>query len=64
MLFRSGYSGWGPGQLEEEIREGAWLVRPGGAREVFSGDADLLWKRLLGSPAKDPFANPGAHELN
>ena len=59
-----GYSGWGPGQLEAEVSGGAWVIRNASAREVFSGDGDLLWKRLLESPARDPFASPGGGELN
>src|SRR6185295_15451194 len=31
----AGYSGWGPGQLENEIARGDWLVRPGDADYVF-----------------------------
>ena len=42
-----GYSGWGPGQFERELEEGAWTIRKGSAKEIFSGDGELLWKRLL-----------------
>lgn len=41
-----GYAGWAPGQLETEIRMGAWSVlspRPG---LVFDPDPDSLWDRL------------------
>ena len=30
-----GYSGWGPGQLEKELLENAWLTGPGDAALVF-----------------------------
>lgn len=48
VLFYVGHSGWGPGQLESEIDEGAWLECPGGAEDVF-GDVDpqMLWKRAV-----------------
>lgn len=43
-----GYSGWGPGQLENEMKEGAWIVKPASAPEVFAGDPASLWNRLMG----------------
>ena len=30
-----GYAGWGPGQLERELSEGAWRVAPGSATDLF-----------------------------
>lgn len=43
----SGYSGWGPGQLEEEITEGAWIIVDPAPDDVFSGTPDGLWSRVL-----------------
>ncbi len=43
-LFAS-YSGWGAGQLENELNEGSWTVLDAAADEVFSVDAHL-WPRL------------------
>ena len=40
-----GYAGWGPGQLENEIRIGAWTTAHG-ARYVFDPQPDSLWDRL------------------
>lgn len=40
-----GYAGWGPGQLENEIRIGAWSTVHG-ARYVFDPQPDSLWDRL------------------
>ena len=37
-----GYAGWGPGQLERELAQGAWLVAPASARLVFEGRRDRL----------------------
>ena len=37
---------WGPGELEEEIRGGAWHVWPAGADIVFRADPAQLWKEL------------------
>lgn len=41
----AGYAGWGGGQLEEELRGGAWMVTTATAPFVF-GDADVLWDRV------------------
>ncbi len=40
-----GYAGWGPGQLENEVREGAWTTMHG-VRYVFDGEPASLWQRL------------------
>jgi putative transcriptional regulator len=40
-----GYAGWGRGQLENEVRLGAWTVIHGD-RYVFDGDPASLWDRL------------------
>jgi putative transcriptional regulator len=39
----SGYSGWGPGQLSEEIAEGAWHVTDARPDDVFSRHPEHLW---------------------
>lgn len=38
-----GYAGWGPGQLEAELREGVWLPAPFDASFVFETEPDVLW---------------------
>ena len=43
----SGYSGWGPGQLDEEIEAGAWLVVESEPEDVLSSDPGGLWTRVL-----------------
>jgi putative transcriptional regulator len=44
----AGYSGWGPGQLESELEEEAWLVTPARSEDVFVDDPDRLWGQVLG----------------
>ncbi|MFQ5487846.1 MAG: YqgE/AlgH family protein [Gammaproteobacteria bacterium] len=42
----SGYCGWTPGQLQSEIRRGAWRVMEGDPALVFEAYPDLLWQRM------------------
>ena len=42
-----GYAGWGPGQLEREMQEGAWLALPSEEELAFSSRVDDLWQRCF-----------------
>lgn len=42
-----GYAGWGPGQLEREIRENVWLTCDADERLVFGDDYAEKWNRAL-----------------
>lgn len=41
----SGHSGWGGGQLEEELQVGGWLTSPARVSDIFSDPAGI-WKRV------------------
>lgn len=43
----SGYAGWGPGQLEDELEEGAWVIEDARPDDVFTPDPDNLWRDVL-----------------
>jgi putative transcriptional regulator len=43
----AGYAGWGPGQLDGELREGSWIVEPAAADDVFTSDPEELWSDVL-----------------
>jgi putative transcriptional regulator len=43
----SGYAGWGPGQAEAEMAEGAWLVLDALAEDVFTTAPADLWSKVL-----------------
>ena len=45
-VFR-GYSGWGAGQLDVELVEGAWMVFPAELGDVFSPDPEDLWRAVV-----------------
>ena len=43
----AGYAGWGPGQLDEEMRREAWLTEPATLDLIFHTAPELLWRRIL-----------------
>lgn len=43
-LFALGYSGWGPGQLENELADDAWLLLPGDYGVIFHTPVERKWK--------------------
>jgi len=43
----AGFSGWGPGQLEDEIEAGAWLVLDPDPNDLFTADPGDLWRVVL-----------------
>jgi putative transcriptional regulator len=59
-----GYSGWGAGQLEEELARGAWVVAPLAPEAIFEVPADALWEyawSLLGIDPATVVSTPGVH---
>lgn len=56
MLAFAGYAGWGPSQLETEIRAGGWLPAPVRADLVLETGADDLWQKAYESLGTTPIA--------
>ncbi len=46
-LLALGYAGWGPGQLENEIQENAWLNVEPSSDLLFDKDIDTKWNRAM-----------------
>ncbi len=44
-----GYSGWGDGQLENEMKHQTWLITPVQGEVLGQGDGVALWRTLLGA---------------
>ncbi len=42
-LIALGYAGWGPGQLEEELAQNAWLSVPASADIIFKTPIEKRW---------------------
>jgi putative transcriptional regulator len=49
-----GYAGWGPGQLEDELSQGAWLIAPVDREALFDVEADAMWAHVLRSLGIEP----------
>ncbi|MGI5862599.1 MAG: YqgE/AlgH family protein [Myxococcales bacterium] len=49
-----GYAGWGPGQLESELREGAWLAASVSRQHVLSTPPALAWEAVIRGMGIDP----------
>ena len=46
----AGYTGWAPGQLESEIRRGAWITVKADINKVFSDSPLSVWPSLFRTP--------------
>jgi putative transcriptional regulator len=42
----TGYAGWGPGQIEQQVEYGIWRAIPATAAKIFANN-DNLWEGLL-----------------
>lgn len=47
IKFFIGYSGWGAGQLEREVKSNAWMLHPAKAEYVFDEPTLNLWRKVL-----------------
>jgi putative transcriptional regulator len=59
-----GYSGWGPGQLAQEMARGAWLHTAADPQLVFETPPDEMWDRAmktLGINPRDLFTGAGVN---
>ena len=50
IKFFLGYSGWGPGQLAEELDQDSWIVCDFVTEDLlFNTHPDVMWKKALGN---------------
>lgn len=54
-----GYAGWGPGQLDNEMQQNAWLSVPTDETLVFDAEDDTKWRRALATMKIDPLLLSG-----
>ncbi len=60
----AGYAGWGPGQLDEELAESAWLIAELDLDIVFDVAADLMWETAIRRLGADPSALQTSHGIH
>ncbi len=58
-LLALGYAGWGPGQLDGEMQQNAWLSAPADSAIIYDADDATKWKRALGVLKIDPLLLSG-----
>lgn len=54
-----GYAGWGPGQLDQEIQQNAWLSVPPDETLLFDKEHDTKWRRAFAKLRVDPLLLSG-----
>ncbi len=59
-ILALGYAGWGPGQLEAEIHQNAWLSLPAQESIVFGTEHETKWRRALATMKIDPLLLSGS----
>lgn len=52
-LLALGYAGWGPGQLEYEMRENTWLSGPADHKIIFATNLESRWRAAAQSMGVD-----------
>jgi putative transcriptional regulator len=62
FLFTLGFSGWAPGQLEQELMTDSWLIAPGHNSIIFDVPVNDRWKaaaKLIGVDMTRVFSRQG-----
>lgn len=54
LRFCLGYAGWGPGQIEHELKEGSWLFTEASPEVVLHADPAKVWETVMKSMGFDP----------
>lgn len=60
----AGYAGWGPGQLDDELSQSAWLMADVQLDLIFDVDASVMWETAIRRLGADPAllqTSPGVH---
>jgi putative transcriptional regulator len=60
----AGYAGWGPGQLDDELAQSAWLMADVDLDLVFDTAADSLWETAIRRLGADPSALTTGHGVH
>lgn len=47
IRFFLGYSGWGPGQLKQELEEKTWIIADLDSENIFESNSSEFWRQTL-----------------
>jgi putative transcriptional regulator len=54
FIISLGCAGWGPGQLEAEVKQNAWLTYPVFAENIFKMPVENRWEEAVKKMGIDP----------
>ena len=60
----AGYAGWGPGQLDEELAQSAWLMGDVDLDIVFDLAPDVMWETAIRRLGADPSSLTMSHGVH
>ena len=60
----AGYAGWGPGQLDEELSQSAWLIGDVQLDLIFDIDPAAMWDTAIRRLGADPSALQTSHGVH
>jgi putative transcriptional regulator len=60
----AGYAGWGPGQLDQELAQSAWLMAGVETDLIFDIDASVMWETAIRRLGADPSALQTSHGVH
>ena len=60
----AGYAGWGPGQLDAELAESAWLIGNIDVDLVFDIAPGLMWETAIRRLGADPSSLQRSHGVH
>jgi putative transcriptional regulator len=63
-LVLAGYAGWGPGQLDEELEQSAWLMSDVALDLIFETDAGIMWETGIRRIGADPSTLQMSHGVH
>jgi putative transcriptional regulator len=60
----AGYAGWGPGQLDEELAQSAWLIGDIHLDLIFDVAASTMWETAIRRLGADPSTLQASHGVH
>jgi putative transcriptional regulator len=63
-IVLAGYAGWGPGQLDQELAESAWLIMPVELDLIFEIPSTSAWEMAIRRLGADPHLLQMGHGIH